>query len=117
MDSTKEINPEEIFEFQACQEDEGDEDLELKMDQLVLDVPLLEGEEGNRILRLAEEKMTPLPGVTGIFKRVCHGGEGPTPSVDSIATIHYNAYVEDEISNQIKPFDSTVLRDRPMTFV
>jgi len=120
LKSPQEINHEQIFEFPTTQENDGEShnDMMIKMDQMTLDIPLSDIIEGeNHLLKIAEEHMIPLPDNPGIFKRICRKGEGKNPQLDSIVTIHYNAYLEDEISSQIKPFDSTVLRGRPFSFM
>jgi len=116
----QDINPEEIFEFPTAEEKEVDSnnDMIIKMEQMTLDVLLPDLEEGESLLlKLAEKQMTVLPNFPGVFKRICRNGEGRMPPLDSLVTVHYNAYLEDEISNQVKPFDSTVLRGKPFSFM
>lgn len=87
------------------------------MDQDILDYFVGDEEEENKLLKLANQMMTPLPGIDGVFKKLCQSGEGSNPPENSIVTLHYNAYVQDEISNQIKSFDSTFLRGKPKSFM
>jgi len=111
---------EEIFEFPVIQENEGNNNNEMiiKMEQITLDVPLPDVEEGeSQLLKFALEQMTSMAGVPGLYKRICRNGEGRMPPPNSIVTVHYNAYLEDEFSTQVKPFDSTVLRGQPLLFM
>lgn len=48
---------------------------------------------------------------------VAEGRTGEKPPLDSVVTVNYNAYVEDEASGEIVSFDSTVLRGKAMSFV
>ena len=116
---TRDIKPEEIFEIPTAQENEGegDVDLMIKMEQLVLELPAPGDDDENRLMMLAREHMTPLAGVEGVYKRICKSGHGRMPPPDSIVTVHYNAYLEDELSSEVKPFDSTVLRGQPFSFM
>lgn len=116
LEST-EINPEEIFEVKPVQEVEGEvRDLYNKMDQQILECFDVDEDEDNKIMKLSL-KMTPVPGIDGLFKKLCQPGEGICPPEDSIVTIHYNGYVQDDISNQIKSFDSTFLRGKAKSFM
>lgn len=102
--------------MKARQENEGDyKDLSCKMDLLVLDLPVDDDEE-NKLKRLCSQ-MTPVPGCNGVFKKLSQPGTGSCPPLDSIVTIHYNGYIQDEISNQVKSFDSTILRGKPKSFM
>lgn len=88
----------------------------MKMDQQILDCFAGDEDEDNKLLKLSSQ-MTPLPGTEGIFKKLGQAGEGGFPPVDSIVTIHYNGYLQDEISNELKSFDSTFLRGKPKSFM
>ena len=87
------------------------------MDQQIFDLFTGDDDEENKLLVLSSQ-MTPLPGIEGIFKNLCQAGdEGCCPPDDSIVTIHYNGYIQDGITNQIKSFDSTFLRGKPKSFM
>lgn len=117
LEST-EIDPSEIFEITPTQEVDGEvKELYSKMDQEVLEYFIDGEDEENKLLKLATQMMTPLTGIDGVFKKLCKPGEGSHPPENSIVTIHYNAYLQDEISNQIKSFDSTFLRGKPKSFM
>jgi hypothetical protein len=116
LEST-EIDPSEIFEMKAKQEVDGEsKELLMKMDQEILELFSGDEDEENKLLKLSSQ-MTPLPGFDGIFKKLGQPGEGAFPPEDSIVTIHYNGYIQDEISNEIKSFDSTILRGNPKSFM
>ena len=116
MDST-EIDPNEIFDFKLPQENEGEtKRLHNLMDEQILDCVNVDDEDGNKLLKLSSY-MTPLPDCEGVFKKLSSPGEGFCPPYDSIVTIHYNGYVQDEASNQVKSYDSTVLRGKPLTYM
>ncbi len=89
------------------------------MDLLVLELPDTvddENEDENKLLTLSAQ-MSPIPGCDGIFKNVTKSGQGACPPPDSVVTIHFEAYIQDEVSNQIKSFDSTFLRGKPTSFM
>lgn len=87
------------------------------MDQQILDcVNCDDDEDDNKLLKLSNQ-MSPLPDCEEVFKKLSSPGEGSCPPEGSIVTIHYNGYVQDEITNQVKSYDSTVLRGKPMTFM
>lgn len=87
------------------------------MDQKILEYFTGDADEENKLLKLATQMMTPLPGVDGVFKKLCHPGEGNFPPENSIVTIHYSGYIQDDISNQVKSFDCTFLRGKPKSFM
>jgi len=116
LDST-EIDPTEIFDFKMPQEVEGDaKKLCNLMDAQILDCINCDDEDENKLQKLSGQ-MTALPGFDGVFKKLTSAGEGLCPPDGSIVTVHYNGYVQDEISHQVKSYDSTVLRGKPMTFM
>lgn len=115
------LDPSQIFEMKPVQEVEGEtaEELAAKMESEALELPddiSLDDEETNALEKLAA-KMTPLPEEERIKKRLCKQGEGSCPPIGAFVTIHYNGYNFDEISNQVVPYDSTVLRNKPQSFV
>ncbi|KAI9554029.1 hypothetical protein GHT06_019301 [Daphnia sinensis] len=116
LEST-EIDPSEIFEMKAKQEVDGEsKELSMKMDQQILEYFGGDEDEENKLLKLSSQ-MTPLPGFEGIFKKLGQAGEGGFPPIDSIVTIHYNGYLQDEVSNEIVSFDSSFLRGKPKSFM
>jgi len=119
LEST-EIDPSEVFEIESKQENVGDyQELDNKMDLLVLDLPGGgdgEDDDENKLLTLSAQ-MTPVLNCDGIFKKITKTGQGACPPPDSIVTVHFNAYIQDDINNQIKSFDSTVLRGNPKSFM
>lgn len=116
LEST-EIDPSEIFEMKAKQEVDGEsKELSMKMDQQILEYFGGDEDEENKLLKLSSQ-MTPLPGIEGIFKKLGQAGEGGFPPIDSIVTIHYNGYLQDEVSNEIVSFDSSFLRGKPKSFM
>lgn len=103
--------------MQSCQEVEGEtKKLYAEMEQQILECLNCEEDDEDKLLKMSQ-RMTPLPGGVGVFKNLVQAGEGSCPPVDSIVTIHYNGYIQDEISNQVKSFDSTFLRGKPKTFM
>ena len=112
-----EIYPNTIFEVTYSQENEGDQQaLMMAMEQQTIPLPS-EEIEGDKLVFLSKS-MEPVPGyVDGIYKKLIVDGVGNCPPVDSIVTVHYNAYVEDESSGEIISFDSTVLRGKTRTFL
>ena len=112
-----EIDPNTIFEVTSSQENEGDQQaLMMAMEQQTIPLPS-EEIEGDKLVFLSKS-MESVPGyVDGIYKKVIVEGVGNCPPVDSIVTVHYNAYVEDEFSGEIISFDSTVLRGKTRTFL
>lgn len=87
------------------------------MDLLVLELPDVdsENEYENKLLSLSAQ-MSPIPECNGIFKKITQPGQGACPPPNSVVTIHFEAYIQDEINNQIKSFDSTLLRGKPVSF-
>jgi len=112
-----EIDPNSIFEVCPTQENEGDKHaLMMAMAQQTIPLPN-ENIEGDKLVYLSKS-MEPVSGYKdGVYKKVIVDGVGTCPPVDSIVTIHYNAYVEDESSGEIISFDSTVLRGKTRTFM
>lgn len=117
------FDPENFFDIkQNGQIYRDHKELSSKMDLEILEVDAENNEEENeenepnRLKKLAE-KMTPVEGCEGVYKKLSRPGEGGCPPENSIVTIHYNGYVQDEISGQIISFDSSVLRAKPQTFM
>ena len=111
-----EIDPNALFELPTIQENEGDQQaLMLEMEQQTIPLPN-EEIEGNKMIYLSKS-MEPLEGYNGIFKKLAVKGTGPCPTIDSIVTVHYNAYAEDEASGEIVSFDSTILRGKTKSFM
>ena len=116
LEST-EIDPTEIFEMKAQQEVDGDsKELYMKMDQEILELFSGDEDDENKLLKLSSQ-MTPLAGFDGVFKKLGQPGEGALPPEDSIVTIHYNGYIQDEMTYEIKSFDSSFLRGKPKSFM
>lgn len=116
LEST-EINPDEIFDVKPVQEVEGEvQDLHNKMDLQILEYFANDEDEEHKLMKLSAQ-MTPVQGIDGLFKKLGQPGEGVCPPDDSVVTIHYNGYVQDEITNQIKSFDSTFLRGKSKSFM
>jgi FKBP-type peptidyl-prolyl cis-trans isomerase len=103
--------------MKAQQEVDGDsKELYMKMDQEILELFSGDEDDENKLLKLSSQ-MTPLAGFDGVFKKLGQPGEGALPPEDSIVTIHYNGYIQDEITNEIKSFDSSFLRGKPKSFM
>lgn len=118
LESNGTFDPADIFELETCQENEDEiKDLNNKMDLRILELPDEEGNDEDNKLQKLSSQMTPIPGCDGVFKKLCQSGQGSLPPIDSVVTIHFDGYLQDEISNQIKSFDSTILRGKPHTFM